>query len=95
MTARPDRSRTERWCPVWHFAVTTSRKASRLTAENRDLTQSLAIVRADRDALASHLVLALRQRNTARDFSAHLMLAEPACDIGAEVEAFLRGEGPA
>lgn len=94
MTARPDKSRTERWFPVWHLAVTASRKASRLTAENRDLTAALAIVRADRDALGTHLVLALQQRNTARDFAVALA-GEPACDIGAEVEAFLRGEGPA
>lgn len=72
MTDRAEKSRTERWCPVWWLACSASRKAARLTGEVRELREALDVVRADRDALASHLELAHRQRDRARALAAEL-----------------------
>jgi hypothetical protein len=58
-----------RWFPVWAFAVNRSREAARLAAKVRTLEHDLAVVTADRDALAAHFALAVDQRNRARDLA--------------------------
>lgn len=82
--------------PVWRYAVNRSRKAARLTAEVRRLRHDLAVVRAERDALAAHWTLAVDQRDRARDVA--VAMSEPACGpTDAEYDEFLRslGTGPA
>lgn len=96
MADRPDKSKAQRWAPVWTFACRKARECVRLTAANRELRQALAVTRAELAAHKAHWGLAIAQRDAARDlFAAVVGEAEPAPAWVDEAEAWANGARPA